>query len=929
MRFLLQIILMLCMLLPMPVMGSSTVLSSTERPVTPYDQARLSITTQPADSPMAGTTLYDMLLDRDNVLWVAGQEGVFRVEGNTGIPLTFPPESPSGHVRAMAQTQDGTLWFGSEAGGLWQYRQGSWSNWNKANGLPANRVNALMLDSGNRLWVGTSHGLFCILPDGSTRLHNLADGLPGIWIWKIRELHTPEGQSQIWAATEGGVVVYDGNRWHKPEIGPGLPQANINDVIEIRGDSGRHEYWVSAWKKGLYQWKKGQWLHHDQGNGLKSLTLTSLAATHVSNQETILWAGSYEAGLFSYQKGLWRHHAPGRDLPATGVYSLKSNPDGRPTLWVGSRGAGLLNLNLAGWRVLDDKTGLPAHDVVSIANIYDRQEGDCFWIGTDNGIYRWVKGQWKDDSALGGLPKVRINVMLCPEDKGEGPMLWACTINGISRWHRGRWTHYNEKDGLPAAQAWGLREIFDEEGRSIIMAGSEKGLLCFENNRWRVLTQQDGLPHTWITDVCQIPDPDGNLVLWVASRGGGVSYRKKGRWYPCNHGMNVLIVNQFALTYSKDGTPWLWASNSGAGLARINPWNPDAGWTCYSQEDFPYMPTSMYRLTQDRQGRLWGASTRSIVRFFLEERHGIPTPVSMDNHTMGDGLPVITRFNPPALDLSGRLWFGTIKGVAVLDTAFALPESSLGKPILKTITCDDQPFYNWRSPVFDHKINRVVFEYFYPIHHRAEDTRYRTQILGLESRPGPWYPENRRGITGVSPGTYTLRIWAMDHQGRISQPLDLPFTLEAPPWRRPWALVLYALVGIAAIAGFFHVREVLLRRKNKELEALVAQRTRELERTNEGLLELNHQHREAIEELNNALAEVKNLQGIIPICMHCKKIRDDAGYWNQLEAYISKHSDVKFSHGYCPECAAEAQRELEAYKAQTPSIWKRPGEKKA
>ncbi|MEJ2157466.1 MAG: HAMP domain-containing protein [Desulfobacteraceae bacterium] len=58
-----------------------------------------------------------------------------------------------------------------------------------------------------------------------------------------------------------------------------------------------------------------------------------------------------------------------------------------------------------------------------------------------------------------------------------------------------------------------------------------------------------------------------------------------------------------------------------------------------------------------------------------------------------------------------------------------------------------------------------------------------------------------------------------------------------------------------------------------------------------------------IRHLQEALAEVKLLSGFLPICMSCKKIRDDKGYWNQIESYISTHSDVKFSHSVCPECA--------------------------
>lgn len=60
-----------------------------------------------------------------------------------------------------------------------------------------------------------------------------------------------------------------------------------------------------------------------------------------------------------------------------------------------------------------------------------------------------------------------------------------------------------------------------------------------------------------------------------------------------------------------------------------------------------------------------------------------------------------------------------------------------------------------------------------------------------------------------------------------------------------------------------------------------------------------------ISELQTALAEIKALRGFLPICSHCKKIRDDEGYWQQLEKYIEDHSDVLFSHSFCPDCARE------------------------
>lgn len=66
-----------------------------------------------------------------------------------------------------------------------------------------------------------------------------------------------------------------------------------------------------------------------------------------------------------------------------------------------------------------------------------------------------------------------------------------------------------------------------------------------------------------------------------------------------------------------------------------------------------------------------------------------------------------------------------------------------------------------------------------------------------------------------------------------------------------------------------------------------------------------------IGELQQALAEVKKLSGLLPICASCKRIRDDQGYWRQIEGYISAHSEADFSHGICPKCAKELYPELD------------------
>lgn len=64
-------------------------------------------------------------------------------------------------------------------------------------------------------------------------------------------------------------------------------------------------------------------------------------------------------------------------------------------------------------------------------------------------------------------------------------------------------------------------------------------------------------------------------------------------------------------------------------------------------------------------------------------------------------------------------------------------------------------------------------------------------------------------------------------------------------------------------------------------------------------------------DLKEALVNVRTLSGFLPICAHCKRIRDDTGYWNQIEAYIRDHSEADFSHGICPECARKHYPDLD------------------
>ena len=85
-------------------------------------------------------------------------------------------------------------------------------------------------------------------------------------------------------------------------------------------------------------------------------------------------------------------------------------------------------------------------------------------------------------------------------------------------------------------------------------------------------------------------------------------------------------------------------------------------------------------------------------------------------------------------------------------------------------------------------------------------------------------------------------------------------------------------------------------------------------------LRLEEERENLIAELREAVTSIKTLRGMLPICASCKKIRDDKGYWTQIEAYVSAHSDAEFSHGICPDCARRLYPEYCAQEEEPPKI---------
>jgi hypothetical protein len=110
------------------------------------------------------------------------------------------------------------------------------------------------------------------------------------------------------------------------------------------------------------------------------------------------------------------------------------------------------------------------------------------------------------------------------------------------------------------------------------------------------------------------------------------------------------------------------------------------------------------------------------------------------------------------------------------------------------------------------------------------------------------------------------------------------------------------LLGGVLIAWLLCAVLMVLAGRNRRAEHLVTLRTAALHREIDERVASEARRLQSIQELQQALSAIRTLEGLLPICACCKKIRDDKGYWTQIEAYVSRHSRAEFSHGICPDC---------------------------
>lgn len=335
----------------------------------------------------------------------------------------------------------------------------------------------------------------------------------------------------------------------------------------------------------------------------------------------------------------------------------------------------------------------------------------------------------------------------------------------------------------------------------------------------------------------------------------------------------------------------------GATPPRITRLVPSAqGWAVAGLLEGPTLGTTRELLggLTDRQGRTWLVSDGHLVR---------REPGGTQAYDKAWGLPS-TTFAHHVIheDEAGRIWLPTTNGLALFDPRFDRPQPAPPTvAITEALDRRGQPLQPGAK--LPHHAGEVAFTFHLPLQEGSENLQVQARLQG---HPEEWQPviANRVRFPRLRGGRYQLEVRAVTPDGRSGPLTTFPFQVRLPWYLLWWVHLLAGATFVTGTAAFLRWRTWALARDKARLETEVQRATEEL--------------RQSHDELVQALAEVRTLSGFIPICATCKKIRNDEGYWAQIEHYLAEHTDARFSHGMCPQCAEDFRAEWKRERERNP-----------
>ncbi|MBX7221546.1 MAG: GAF domain-containing protein [Blastocatellia bacterium] len=774
--------------------------------------------------------------DPKGYLWVGTQDGPAYFNGRVWTVVPLPQRTVSNFIRSLLVGADGSVWFGSDGGGLSRLKpDGEWETYDRQGGLPDNVVRCLfetVSPDGTRiLWAGTDAGLGRFAA-GQWTSFTVASGLPNNVVWDVAEDRLPDGTPRLWVATEGGLACLTNGRWTTYTTGNGLPNNIVYAVRPVRTANGSMALWVGT-EGGLARLEADRWTSYDtKSSGLPNNVVMNVLESVGPNGNRTVWVATYGGGLARFANDIWTVYDQRSGFPSNQVRFLREtvSTSGIRTLWVGTYGGGLVRMEDTKWQVVDS----PALNNKIALSFLETTESDgthTLWMGTNGGgLACFANNRWTIFDTASGLPANVVSSLLETTDEQGNRILWAATFGGgLARLEKGRWSVIDNRSGLPSNWVTSLLETKAPDGTRTLWVGTYGGGLArLEKGHWDVVDASSGLANNWVLCLLETVTPGGKQTIWVGTRSGGLSRFENGLWSVLN--VNSGLPNNWVWSLYEqvgaDGNRTLWVGTMG-GVTRFSLTAAQPKPETFNETTVPALPNKVvHRILEDSRHRLYLCTNKGVTRL-------TPRAPTADNraefdlytYTTEDGLPDNESINLAGKNLTdsrGRMWVGTVEGGAMLDLTLEVPDRT-PKPLYleRAVTVADRAATEVNLPVTDgatlaYDQNRLVFQYALLSFFRESETLYRTQMVGLDREPSAWNTDWKREFTTLPAGDYVFRVWGRDYAGNVSGPVQMAFTIRPAPWRTIPAYVLYAVLMAGAGYGVFNWRVREFKRRQLE-----------------------------------------------------------------------------------------------------------------
>jgi ligand-binding sensor domain-containing protein/signal transduction histidine kinase len=758
------------------------------------DLGQLSRRAWQTETGLPQNTVHAVAQTTDGYIWVATEEGLARFDG-AGFRVfdkQNTPELRSNDVRALLATRGGELWACTGAGPA-RFREGAWSVYTTEQGLANDDVLSAFESRDGSIWFATSSGLSRFLEGAFTNFTS-REGPAGDSVQTVFE----DGDGVLWVGTTEGLSRFDGGRFESFGAGEGVAAGGVSALAQ--DSSGR--LWMGT-PEGLVSYEGGRFRVYTTRDGLPNDRIISLCA----DREGSLWVGT-AAGLTRFREGAFSSFSSADDALARGVV-LSVFEDAEGSLWVGTESGGLHQLGDKKFETYTTREGL-SNDVVKA--IYEDRDGNV-WIGTYGGGLDLLRdGRITTYTTKEGLAS---NIVLALYGDAEGS-LWVGTPDGLCRFRNGRFDTYTSADGLPNDF---VRSIYSDS-KGDLWVGTRGGLARMRGGKFETYTTREGLPNNFVGTIYE----DARGRLWVGTL-GGLSVYESGRFtnYTTKDGLSDNVV----ISLYGDGEGRLWVGTNGGGLDLLE----GGRFHVFTTRDG--LPNdTLYRILGDEGGRLWMSCNKGVFSLTVNEleefasgrSHSLNPTVygtadgMQTRECSGGGHPSAWR------DRQGRMWFSTIKGVAMIDPR-GITRNELPPPVaIEQALFDGEPATTNARAVLPPGTSRFDFQYAGLSFVAPEKVRYRYKLEGFDR---DWVDGGDRRAayyTNLSAGDYRFLVIAGNNDGVWSStPASFAFTLRPHFYRTYWFYTLCAL-GLALLA--WQLYALRLRQVRARFAAVLQERNR-------------------------------------------------------------------------------------------------------